>query len=124
MSCSYLPTGQLGVLGCGAAVITFELVLGLFEEGVQAFLQAGPVPSLAGLFTCEVLQASRQQRLLYIRVPAAIHLLWDLWERRSKRMMRVRPYLYTLFLWAMRTWGVRQLNVRKLQWELNKLKLP
>lgn len=34
--CSYLPVGQLGVLGRGAAVITFKLVLGVFEEGVQA----------------------------------------------------------------------------------------
>lgn len=33
---AYLPAGQLGMLGGGAAVITFELVLGLFEEGVQA----------------------------------------------------------------------------------------
>lgn len=35
---AYLPIGQLGVLGSGAAVITFEFVLSVFEEGIQAFL--------------------------------------------------------------------------------------
>lgn len=79
---SYLPIGELGVLGGGAAVVTFELVLGLFEEGVQAISQVGPVASRPCLFSTELLQSPRQQSLLHIGVPAATHFLWDLGERR------------------------------------------
>lgn len=88
MMWAYLPTGQLGVLRCGTAVVTFELVLGVFEQGVQAVPQEGPEASVAGLFTGELLQTPRQQRLLHVRVPAAIHLLWDLWGRRRGRSIR------------------------------------
>lgn len=80
---SHLPAGQLSVLGGGAAVVTFKLVFGLFEEGIQAVLQAGPVTPLPRIVPYQVLQAPRQQRLLHVRVPAPVHLLWDLQEGRD-----------------------------------------
>lgn len=48
---SHLPAGQLSVLGGGAAVVTFKLVFGLFEQGIQAVLEVGPVTPLPGIFT-------------------------------------------------------------------------
>lgn len=73
-----LPAGQLSLLCCGTAVIASESVLGFLEEGVQAVLEKGRAASKSGLST-QVLQAAWQQSLLHVGVPAAVHLLWDLW---------------------------------------------
>lgn len=78
-----LPAGQLSLFCCGTAVIASESVLGFLEEGVQAVLEKRRAASKSGLSTHQVLQAAWQQSLLHVGVPAAVHLLWDLWGNGS-----------------------------------------